>query len=215
MAITQLEPAILFDSNIFLVTGDRNVLIDTGTGFKVEDTIREIRKVLGKKRLDTVVITHRHYDHVGGLRGIIKEFSPKVYAGTLDAVPLREGDSESTMGTSFGGTIDKMTVEDLEEGDVIDTGEHKLSVIETPGHTSGSISLSDQVTGALFTGDTVFADGIGRYDLPTASKDQLIKSLQRLSGLDINGFYPGHGPSVQRGGKEYVERGLRMIEGMQ
>ena len=214
MAITQLEPAILFDSNIFLVTGERTVLIDTGTGFKVEETIKEIKKILGGRKLDIVVITHRHYDHVGGLRGIIKEFSPKVYAGTFDAVPLREGDSESTMGTSFGGTIDEMEVEDLNDGDIIDLKDHKLLVIETPGHTSGSISLSDQVTGAMFTGDTVFTDGIGRYDLPTASRDRLVMSLQRLSGMDIHGFYPGHGPSVPEGGKEYVERGLRMMEGM-
>ena len=214
MAIIQLEPAILFDSNIFLVTGERTVLIDTGTGFKVEETVKEIKRILGGRGLDAVVITHRHYDHVGGLRGLIKEFSPKVYAGTLDAVPLREGDSESTMGTSFGGTIDEMDVEDLKDGDVIDLKDHKLLVIETPGHTSGSISLSDQVTGALFTGDTVFTDGIGRYDLPTASRDQLVASLQRLSGMDIHGFYPGHGPSVPEGGKEYVERGLRMMEGM-
>ena len=214
MAIIQLEPAILFDSNIFLVTGERTVLIDTGTGFKVEETVKEIKRILGGRGLDAVVITHRHYDHVGGLRGLIKEFSPKVYAGTLDAVPLREGDSESTMGTSFGGTIDEMDVEDLKDGDVIDLKDHKLLVIETPGHTSGSISLSDQVTGALFTGDTVFTDGIGRYDLSTASRDQLVASLQRLSGMDIHGFYPGHGPSVPEGGKEYVERGLRMMEGM-
>jgi len=214
MAITQLEPAILFDSNIFLVTGEKTVLVDTGTGFKVEGTIKEIKRVLGGRKLDIVVITHRHYDHVGGLRGIIKEFSPKVYAGTFDAVPLREGDSESTMGTSFGGTIDETDVEDLKDGDVIDLKDHKLLVIETPGHTSGSISLSDQVTGALFTGDTVFTDGIGRYDLPTASRDQLVASLQRLSGMDIHGFYPGHGPSVPEGGKEYIERGLRMMEGM-
>jgi len=215
MAITQLEPAILFDSNIFLVTGERTVLIDAGTGFKVEETIKEIKRILGGRKLDVVVITHRHYDHVGGLRGIIKEFSPKVYAGSLDAVPLREGDSESTMGTSFGGTIDEMDVEDLREGDVIDIKDHRLLVIETPGHTSGSISLSDQVTGALFTGDTVFTDGIGRFDLPTASRDQLVASLQRLSGMDIHGFYPGHGPSVKEGGREYIERGLRMMEGMQ
>jgi Zn-dependent hydrolases, including glyoxylases len=215
MAITQLEPAILFDSNIFLVTGERTVLIDAGTGFKVEETIKEIKRILGGRKLDVVVITHRHYDHVGGLRGIIKEFSPKVYAGSLDAVPLREGDSESTMGTSFGGTIDEMDVEDLREGDVIDLKDHRLLVIETPGHTSGSISLSDQVTGALFTGDTVFTDGIGRFDLPTASRDQLVASLQRLSGMDIHGFYPGHGPSVKEGGREYIERGLRMMEGMQ
>jgi len=211
MAIIQLEPAVLFDSNIYLIIGEKTVLVDTGTGFQVKDTIASLRKHLNGRSLDIVVITHRHYDHVGGLGAIIAEFKPTVYAGADDAVPLREGDSESTMGTAFGGTISPMDVEDLKDGDVIDVGEHKLMTIDTPGHTSGSISLLDTVTGALFTGDVIFVDGVGRYDLPTASKKQLVESLQRLMNLDINGFYPGHGPSVSKGGKEYIARGLNTL----
>lgn len=213
MTIHQLEPALLFDSNIFLLTGSENVLIDAGTGFQVDGTISSIKKLLNGEELHKVIVTHRHYDHVGGLRGLIKEFDPKVYAGTLDAVPLREGDSESTLGTAFGGSIDKMDVTDLNEGDVIDIGEHRLVVIDTPGHTVGSISLSDTVTGALFTGDVVFMDGVGRYDHPTASREQLISSLRKLSNMDVNGFYAGHGPSIPNGGKEFIERGLKMMEG--
>ena len=211
MAIIQLEPAVLFDSNIYLLIGSKTVRVDTGTGFQVKDTIASLRKHLNGRSLDIVVISHRHYDHVGGLAAIIDEFKPIVYAGRDDAVPLREGDSESTMGTAFGGTIPKMDVKDLKDGDVIDIGEHKLMVIDTPGHTSGSISLLDTMTGALFTGDVVFIDGVGRYDLPTASKQQLVESLQKLMNLDINGFYPGHGPSVSKGGKEYIAKGLNTL----
>ena len=211
MTIEQLEPAVLFDSNIYLIMGNKTVLVDTGTGFQVKDTIASLKKSLKGKPLDIVVITHRHYDHVGGLGAIVEEFKPLVYAGVEDAVPLREGDSESTMGTAFGGKISPMDVNDLKDGDVIDIGEHKLRVIDTPGHTSGSISLLDSVTGALFTGDVIFIDGVGRYDLPTASKEQLVESLQKLMILDINGFYPGHGPSMDKGGKEYIEKGLKLI----
>lgn len=214
MTIQQLEPALLFDSNIYLLSGTRTVLIDTGTGFAVDATVASLKKTLDGRRLDMIVITHRHYDHVGGLKRLMDEFSPDVvYAGKEDAVPLREGDSESTMGTAFGGSIVPMNVTDLKEGDVIDIGDHKLVVIDTPGHTIGSISLSDSVTGALFTGDVVFVDGVGRYDHPTASREQLVGSLHKLANIDVDGFYPGHGPSVQKGGKEYILRGLRMMEG--
>lgn len=213
MTIRQLEPALLFDSNIYLLTGDRTVLIDTGTGFQVRSTIDSLKGLLDGRDLDIVIVTHRHYDHVGGLGGLIGEFGPEVLAGSADAVPLREGDSESTLGTAFGGSIAPMDVKDLREGDVLDIGEHRLSVIETPGHTAGSISLTDTVTGALFTGDTVFVDGVGRYDHPTASREQLTASLRKLSGMDVNGLYPGHGPTVGGSGKQYIQRGLAMMEG--
>lgn len=213
MTIQQLESAVLFDSNNYLLVGDKTVLIDTGTGFQVDSTIGSLKTLLGGRGLDMVIVTHRHYDHVGGLKGIIREFGPEVYAGTLDAVPLREGDSKSTLGTAFGGSIDPMEVKDLNEGDVIDIGDHRLMVFDTPGHTVGSISLSDAVTGALFTGDVVFVDGVGRYDHPTASRNQLVSSLRKLINLDVNGFYPGHGPAVRTGGKEYIRRGLDMMEG--
>jgi glyoxylase-like metal-dependent hydrolase (beta-lactamase superfamily II) len=212
MAIEQVELAQLFDSNIFLVTGNRTVLVDAGIGFQAEDVNASVKKLLNGRKLDVLVLTHRHYDHVGGANAIIREFSPsEVYIGEGDAEPLRKGDRASTLGAQFGGPLDPMNIKGLKEGDVIDIGEHKLKVIETPGHTIGSICLFDEVTGALFTGDTVFVGGIGRYDLPTASGDQLIDSLKKLSTLKINGFYPGHGPAVPKGGNEHIINGLRMM----
>lgn len=212
MSIQQIEPAILFDSNIYLVSGtDKTALIDTGTGFDIGSTIANIKKKLDGRSLDYVIITHRHYDHVGGLGAIIKEFSPKVYAGHLDAQPLRDGDSESTLGTKFGGKISPMDVIDFDEGDIIDLGDHRLRAIDTPGHTIGSICIIDDITGALFSGDTVFFDGVGNTIHPTGSQEMLIASLKKLVNLDINGFYPGHGPAVNKGGNEFVVRGLKVL----
>ena len=211
MAIEQVELAQLFDSNIYLISGDRTVLIDAGIGFQADDTIAFIKKMLNGRKLDVLVLTHRHYDHVGGANAIIREFRPKTYTGRLDSEPLRKGDRASTLGEKFGGPLDPMEVEDLKDGDVIDIGDHRLKVIETPGHTIGSISIYDEVTGALFTGDTVFVGGIGRYDHPTGDPSQLIYSLKRLSELNINGFYPGHGPAIAAGGSEHIINGLRMM----
>lgn len=212
MSIRQIEPALLFDSNMYLIVGsDSTALIDTGTGFMVDATIKSLKELLGGRKLDMIILTHRHYDHVGGLRGIIKEFSPKLYAGPDDAKPLREGDSESTLGTKFGGSIDPMDVTDFCEGDRIDLGGHVLTAIYTPGHTIGSICVLDEVTGSLFSGDTVFVDGVGNTMHPTGSEKMLIESLRKLSDVKFSGLYPGHGPIVTSGGQEYVAKGLKMM----
>ena len=212
MSITQVEPALLFDSNMYLLVGsERTALIDTGTGFAVDATIDSLKKHLGGRKLDIVILTHRHYDHVGGLRGIIREFSPVLYAGPDDAAPLREGDSESTLGTKFGGSIDPMEVIDFCEGDRIDLGGHVLRSIYTPGHTIGSICVLDEVTGSLFSGDTVFVDGVGNTTHPTGSEKMLIESLKKINDMQFNGLFPGHGPIVTKDGHRFVEKGLRLM----
>ena len=212
MSITQVEPALLFDSNMYLLVGsERTALIDTGTGFAVDATIDSLKKHLGGRKLDIVILTHRHYDHVGGLRGIIREFSPVLYAGPEDAAPLREGDSESTLGTKFGGSIDPMEVIDFCEGDRIDLGGHVLRSIYTPGHTIGSICVLDEVTGSLFSGDTVFVDGVGNTTHPTGSEKMLIESLKKINDMQFYGLFPGHGPFVMKDGHRFVEKGLRLM----
>ena len=212
MSIQQIEPALLFDSNMYLITGSElTALIDTGTGFMVDATIKSLKEMLAGRKLDMVILTHRHYDHVGGLRGIIKEFSPRLYAGPEDAAPLREGDSESTLGTKFGGSIDPMDVIDFREGDRIDLGGHVLTAIYTPGHTIGSICVLDEVSGSLFSGDTVFVDGVGNTMHPTGSEKMLIDSLKKLSEVKFSGLYPGHGPIVTSEGQQYVAKGLKMM----
>lgn len=209
MAIQQIEPALLFDSNIYLVIGsERTAMIDTGTGFAVKSTLENVRAALGSRTLDYLILTHRHYDHVGGLGAVVREFSPAVYAGPEDAVPLREGDSESTLGTKFGGSIEPTDVTDFREGDVIELGGHTLECIESPGHTVGSICVLDRDTGSLFSGDTVFVDGVGNTTHPTGSEEALVGSLKKLSGIQFDGLYPGHGPSVKKDGKRFVIKGL-------
>lgn len=211
MAIKQVEQALLFDSNMFVVLGsEKTALVDAGTGFVPGPVLDSIKGILGGRPLDYVLVTHRHYDHVGGLKAVIEAFSPVVMAGEKDAVPLRDGDSSSTLGTDFGGKIEPMDIVGLREGDEIDLGGHLLRVLETPGHTEGSVCFYDVPTKSLFSGDTVFVDGIGRTDLPTASHWALIESLEKLASLEITALYPGHGPSLASGGATEIRKGLRM-----
>ncbi|NLL94202.1 MAG: MBL fold metallo-hydrolase [Thermoplasmatales archaeon] len=215
MAIEQLEKTLLYDSNMFLVIGaERTALIDAGTGFDPDGLVASIGDRLKGRPLDYLLITHRHFDHVGGMKAVVDAFSPKVVAGEADAVPLREGDSASTLGTDFGGRIYPTEVTGARDGCEMDLGGHVLRVIETPGHTSGSVSFYDTVTKTLFSGDTVFVDGIGRTDLPTASHRQLVESIKKLMELDVVGLCPGHGPSLKEGGSAELRKALRFAAGV-
>jgi glyoxylase-like metal-dependent hydrolase (beta-lactamase superfamily II) len=86
----------------------------------------------------------------------------------------------------------------LEEGDVIEQANIKLDVLHTPGHTPGGICLYSKTDGIVFVGDTLFADSVGRTDMPGGNATQLLKSIkQKLCTLpDETIVYPGHGPQT-------------------
>lgn len=211
MAIHIIEPAVPYDSNIYLLTGDRNVMIDTGTGVAHEHTASEIRRIIGSGKLDEVILTHCHFDHVGGVAAVTRDFGADVWAGEFDAPFVREADSHYTLDSMFGGRLHPQDVGGLSEGDVMDIGDHRLRVIWTPGHTEGGICLYDEVTHALFSGDTLFLDGVGRTDFPGGSYQKLGASLRKISNIDIRGLYPGHGNVSQDHGSDYLSRGLRLV----
>lgn len=211
MSIYQIEPVLLFDANMFIIDGDRPLLVDAGTGFKIDSTIASVEKILKGRKLEGIILTHRHFDHVGGAMAVSEATGAKLYAGVGDAAPLRAGDSESTMGVEFGGRIDPMPIIDLHDGDVVETGTYTLKVISTPGHTIGSICLYDDISKSLISGDTLFVSGIGRYDLPTASRTDLVESLRKLYRLQAQALYPGHGPDFKGNVSDLAVNGLRML----
>jgi len=214
MVIHHINPGTNFDSNIFLIIGTRTALIDAGTGKESKRNIAKIKDHLNGRELDMIILTHFHFDHIGGLKDLQKEFDAEVLAGAGDAPFIANGDPEYTLsGWYSDGPAYSTEVTELMEGDVIDMGEHRLRVVNTPGHTSGSICLYDEVTLSLFSGDTLFARGIGRTDLPSGSTGELIRSLKKLSEIDIKMLYPGHMNTVSDG-KGAVRYGLMMTGGM-
>ena len=211
MSIHLIRPHTWFDSNIYIVSGERPLLVDCGTGIGVDETLLQMEKVLNGQKVATIVLTHRHFDHVGGAWRIQLEYGSKVLMLPEEAKPIREGDSESTLGLQFGGKIMPIEVEDAFEGMTISTGDHEFEVIRTPGHTIGSLVLFEPSTGILISGDTVFAGGVGRWDLPTGDREQLVSSLRKLLEMGPKDLYPGHGPMAEGNATEQIENALRSL----
>ena len=142
--------------------------------------------------LEYIINTHGHVDHTSGNLDLKQKSQAKILAHADDVelmTVIQDFLYEMFPGAKPSPPPDLL----LSEGQVITLGNIKLTVLHTPGHTQGGICLLTD--GILFTGDTLFADGIGRTDFPGGSFDQLISSIQnKLYKLDGRlEILPGHG----------------------
>lgn len=136
------------------------------------------------KTIEAILLTHGHFDHVGGVKLLAELTGCRVYlcAGDL-SMP-----QQFTAGPLF-------YTDSYAEGDVIPVAGLSVRVLHTPGHTPGSVCLAAE--DCLFSGDTLFRESCGRTDLPGGDWSQILASLRRLKALDQNyRVYPGHGPAT-------------------
>lgn len=156
-----------------------------------------IQKILDLKlRPRLIIATHGHFDHLLGALELKLAFNLPFLMHQADLPILKR--TQETSSYFLGIAVDPPPPVDkfVKEGDKISFGKSELKVIETPGHTPGGICL--YTLGTLFSGDTLFADGIGRTDLSYASHEQLIHSIkEKLFQLPEKTIvYPGHGIST-------------------
>jgi hydroxyacylglutathione hydrolase len=199
------------DSNVFLVTGEDPLIVDTGTGSHHVMILKRLLALCDGKRPKRIVLTHRHYDHVGGAARMAKELGAEVFIHELDAKVVEEGDIRGTAANFYTMKMEPVIVTRLQGGEAISTGDHLLKVIHTPGHTAGGICLYDERTRDLISGDTVFVGGVGRWDLPSGNRRELVSSINKLIGLGPKAIFPGHGESSESNASDIVRDALTYL----
>jgi glyoxylase-like metal-dependent hydrolase (beta-lactamase superfamily II) len=150
-------------------------------------------------RLETIIVTHAHFDHVGAVLPLI-EATHAPFLLFHAELPVLQVAADRAQ-TLFGLTIPRPPDPDrlLREGDTVTLGGAPFRVVHTPGHSPGHMCLIGD--GLAFVGDVVFQGSIGRTDLPGADHATLLRSIARhiLTLPDDTVLYNGHGPATTVG----------------
>lgn len=163
---------------------------------------RFIASTLSEKgwRLTHILLTHSHFDHVGGLQELKELTNAPIYIHP-DAIPMLQRAPESA--AMFQMTVPKPPPADkmLAEGDVIQVGDLKLDVLFTPGHAPGHVCFYLAEENVIFDGDVLFQQSIGRTDLPGGDHVLLMQVIREklLTLPDETAVLSGHGPATTIG----------------
>jgi glyoxylase-like metal-dependent hydrolase (beta-lactamase superfamily II) len=197
--------------NTYLIrSAEKTILIDPGHAPHFDHVRRGLDELkIPLDAVDLILCTHAHPDHIEAVRlfdgkpalfalheaewALVEEMAPVLKASMdLDLEPFRP---------DFFLSEGKMAV-----------GEVALEVYHTPGHAPGAVTLYWPEQKALFTGDLIFKDGLGRTDLPGGNGRQLKESIRRIAGLNAEWLLPGHGPVVS--GAAAVKANFEQVERM-
>ncbi len=142
-------------------------------------------------KADALLITHGHFDHIGAIDKLYAEYGCPIYAHS-DTIPVMHD-----------GRLNLLDDSHLTDAPVIEMkprmklAAYDIMMFETPGHCQGCCIYYIKEEEALFTGDTLFCGSVGRYDFPTSSFEDTMKSMHLISALPFDAkVYPGHGPET-------------------
>jgi len=196
-------PVGMMGTNCYILTDENTLkcaIIDPG------DESNTILDYVESNHLEpaAIFLTHGHFDHHMALEAVMDSTGAPAYINKKDSTD--------------GGSPEEYKIDDkgllkwYSEGDVIQIGMLDVLVMETPGHSPGSVTLKCE--SALFTGDTLFKNSCGRTDLGGGNMEILLKSLKRLSDLDGDyEVYPGHAESSTMERERMVNYYIRHANG--
>jgi hydroxyacylglutathione hydrolase len=150
-------------------------------------------------QLESIFITHSHWDHIGDVAKLKEETGAKVFVHKLDSPSLKVPESDFL--PIRGVEADK----NYADGDKIQVGEIEIEIIHTPGHSPGSICLYIPKEKTLISGDTLFAGSMGKISFSSSRPDLMWDSLKKLSQLPKDTIvYPGHGATTTIGKESWL-----------
>jgi glyoxylase-like metal-dependent hydrolase (beta-lactamase superfamily II) len=182
----------IYSGNSFLLLGswstldDVNAVVDTGSDDYIIKEIETIYTGVGKVPVNKVILTHNHFDHMGGATHLKKKYNCTVYAKIF---------------------TDHIVDEILQDEAEIRLADKIFTVIYTPGHSTDSLCLYCKEEQILFSGDTTLQI---RDETATYTKG-FVGTLKRLSALSIKTIYPGHGKPIHEFAEEMIHDSLAIV----
>jgi len=188
--------------NSFFIDGPFKILIDPGHQHLFTELWNSLDAINVRiEDIDLIIATHMHPDHIE---------AAKYFSSLSTIITIHE--TEYRYFRQKAASFHDFTIEPdffLTEG-TLKAGTIELEVIHSPGHSPGSVCLYWPSHKALFAGDVIFEQGVGRTDLPGGNGDQLKKSIGRLSSLNLELLLPGHGDIIR--GRENIDRNFSLVE---
>lgn len=178
-----------YGENCYIVSDEKN-----GVCVIIDPASLDVAASIGALNLNPVcvLLTHGHFDHISSLDTLLSAYNVPVYLHENDKELLSDGMKNASVLFEGEPTLSRVEPVCIADGEKIQVGELCFEAVHTPGHTSGCVCYF--CGDAVFTGDTIFADGYGRTDLYSADYTQMVQTIKNLTPkLAGKTIYPGHG----------------------